>query len=156
MATKIRRKVIFAAALGLASACLAGALAAESIVLNPKLAAVGLFTSGGNGAFAAGDEPEATVAYEGPTEPGVSGQVRLNTHFASQGYNDIIVSAVSPDGLCSALKRAMQRGVKVLTWDSGSKPECRSIYVNQGTPSQLDPLSQRASFDKNNIGKYDF
>ena len=37
-------------------------------------------------------------------------------------------------GISTVLRKARERGIKVLTWDADAEPDARDFFVNQATP----------------------
>ena len=54
----------------------------------------------------------------------------INT-AAQQGVGALVISANDPKAICDALDEARDAGVKVVTFDSDTDPECRDLFINQ-------------------------
>lgn len=114
------------------------AQAADRIAFIPKLVGVGFFTSGGNGAKEAGKALGVDVTYDGPTEPSVSGRAAYQQLRQPGLQRDYRFRRLAGRPVSGAEAGDAAR-VKVLT-SIPIPPECRSIYINQGTPQQLGGL----------------
>ncbi len=51
--------------------------------------------------------------------------------FIDKGYDAILVSALDPSSYADTLKEAMDKGIKVITWDADVQPDARDYFVNQ-------------------------
>ncbi|MGI5460458.1 rhamnose ABC transporter substrate-binding protein [Streptomyces sp. CA-249302] len=66
-----------------------------------------------------------------------SGQVAYVNTLTQQKVNAMAVSAQDPGALCTALKTAMSSGIKVVTYDSDTKADCRNAFVSQASAEDL-------------------
>src|SRR5262245_61253438 len=74
----------------------------------------GFFEAANKGAQEAAKElGDVEVIYTGPTSTTAEGQIEVINALIAQNVNAIAVSANDPDALVPALKKAMQRGIKV-------------------------------------------
>jgi rhamnose transport system substrate-binding protein len=104
--------------------------AGYKIFVLPKLIGVNVFTENGKGAKEAAKELGDSVTYNGPTEASAAKQVPFINAAVRQGYNAIIISANDPNAVAPALKRAAQRGVKVISYDGDVAKDARTIFVS--------------------------
>ena len=83
----------------------------------------------------------------GPQEATPDGQVPFINTATQQGTKAIVISSDDPSAPCDALKQAMSAGIKVVTFDSDTNPDCRDVFVNQATAEgiakvQVDMIAQ--------------
>lgn len=84
-----------------------------------------------NGGLAAAKEIAATAKVVGPSDAGASSQVSYINTAIAQRQNALILAANDANALLPYLKRAMQSGVKVVTMDSDTAPDGRTLFINQ-------------------------
>lgn len=89
----------------------------------------GFFDAVHKGADEAAGELDAEVIFTGPTTPTAEGQIEVLNSLIAQRVDAIAVSANDPDALVPTLKRAMERGIKVVSYDSGVAPAGRIAHL---------------------------
>lgn len=127
----IWRKALTTAAL--ATALMAQTAAAETvkIALVVKALGIGFFEAAAKGAEEAAKElGDVEIIYTGPTDTTAEGQIEVINALIAQGVNAIAVSANDKDALVPTLQKAMERGITVISWDSGVAKEGRAMHLN--------------------------
>jgi len=131
----------------LAAAAVTAALVATPAMAEPvKIALVvkslgnGFFDAANKGAQEAAKEiGDVEVIYTGPTSATAEGQIEIINSLIAQQVDAIAISANDPDALVPALKKARDRGITVISWDSGVAPEGREMHLN---PSDTDLIGE--------------
>lgn len=127
----ILRNILTTAAV--ASALMAGTAQAETmrIALVVKALGIGFFEAANKGAEeAAAELGDVEIIYTGPTDTTAEGQIEVINSLIAQRVDAIAVSANDTDALVPTLKKAMDRGITVISWDSGVAPEGRMMNLN--------------------------
>jgi rhamnose transport system substrate-binding protein len=96
-----------------------------------KALGIGFFEAAAKGAEeAAAELGDVEIIYTGPTDTTAEGQIEVINALIAQGVDAIAISANDPDALVPALQKAMDRGITVISWDSGVAPEGRQMHLN--------------------------
>jgi rhamnose transport system substrate-binding protein len=140
---KLKTLVLAVAAVGV----LAGTAACEKKSEKTRIAMVvknlgnGFFDAAHQGADEAAKQlGNVEVIYTGPTTPSAEGQIEIINALISQKVDAIVISANDPNALVPITKKAMARGIKVVSFDSGVAPEGRQMQLN---PSNAELIGEK-------------
>ncbi len=117
----------------------------------------GFFEAANKGAQEAAKELGGVeVIYTGPTTTTAEGQIEVINSLIAQGVDAIAISANDPDAVVPALKKATQRGIKVISWDSGVAPDGRILQLNPSSNELIGKMCLTLAKDHLDGGKGDF
>lgn len=141
------RKLVLTVA---AVALMAGSALADDIRVGlvPKSLGNGFFDAADKGAKEAAQQIGGVeVIYTGPTSTTAEGQIETINALIAQKVDAIAISANDPDALVPALKKAMQRGIKVISWDSGVAKAGRIVHLNPSSNQLIGEMCVQLAAD---------
>jgi rhamnose transport system substrate-binding protein len=148
--------------IALASALIGGLMASTAHAADVKIALVvkalgiGFFDAAHKGAEEAAKQIGGVqIIYTGPTTTAPEAQIEVINSLISQKVDAIAVSANDKDAVVPVLKRAMQRGIKVISFDSAVAPEGRMMHLNPSSNALIGNMCLKLAADALPGGKGD-
>jgi rhamnose transport system permease protein len=108
-----------------------------TVAMMPKSQGNPYFIACRKGAVQAAEELGVELIWDGPTEQDPAKQNEIVETWITRGVDVIAVSVDNQKGISPVLRKARQRGIKVLTWDADAEPDARDFLVNQATPQGI-------------------
>ena len=108
-----------------------------TIAFMPKSKGNPYFIACRQGADDAARELGVKLLYDGPTDPDPAKQNEIVETWITRGVDVIAAACENREGISTALRKAQQKGIKVITFDADALPDSRSFFVNQATPEGI-------------------
>ncbi len=108
-----------------------------TIAMMPKSKGNAYFVACRQGAEEAAEELGVDLIWDGPTDPDPAKQNEVVEAWITRGVDVIAVAVENREGISSVLRKARQRGIKVVTWDADAEPDARDFLINQATPQGI-------------------
>ena len=125
------------------------------IALMPKAKGDPYFISCRQGAEEAAKELGVELLWDGPTDLDPAKQNEVVEAWITRGVDAIAVSVENKVGISTVLRKARQKGIKVITWDADSEKDARDFFINQATPQGIGyTLTDEAARILNNKGEF--
>jgi len=108
------------------------------IAMVVKALGIGFFDACRDGGLEAAKElGNVELIYTGPTKTTAEEQIAVIDSLIAQKVDAIAISANDTNALVPVCKKAMSRGIKVISFDSGIAPEGRILQLNPSNPELI-------------------
>src|SRR5438105_566750 len=125
------------------------------IALMPKAKGDPYFVSCKQGADEAAKELGVELLWDGPTDLDPAKQNEVVEAWITRGVDVIAVSVENKVGISTVLRKAKDKGIKVITWDADSEKDARDFFIDQATPQGIGyTLTDEAARILNNKGEF--
>ncbi|QOV92463.1 substrate-binding domain-containing protein [Humisphaera borealis] len=128
-----------------------------TIAMMPKTKGNAYFIACQKGAEEAAKELGIDLIWDGPASNNAdpAAQNTLVETWITRKVDVIAVAVENQTGLSTALRKAQEAGIKVVTWDADADANARSFFCNQATPDGIgDTLMDLAAKTMNNEGEF--